>query len=190
MGSISNYYLNQAGGGVSRGDFNIVVRPRRIQQGAGVLSNLLRHGFDFIKPILLNAVKTLGYEGLNFGTNVLNNVGKKPFADVVRSSAEDSLNNLKNKFVNSMNSQFGGNGRKRVLPLPYHQNYEVAMKKRKRSQSSSKPQSKRKGKKKKKLTKNIKKKKKQKSNKKKTKKKKKSSKKAKKVNRRVKDIFD
>lgn len=189
MALMGNYYLNQAGGGVGRGDFNIVVRPRRIQQGAGVLSNLLRRGFDYIKPILIDAAKSVGYEGLNFGTNVLNNMGKKPFSDVVRSSAEESLNNIKNKFVNSLNSQFGGMGRKRVLPLPYHQNYEVAMKKRKRSQSSSKTQSKRKGKKKKKAA-NKNRKKKKKSTKKKKAKKKNSTKKAKKVKRRVKDIFD
>lgn len=188
MASISNYYLNQAGGsGVGRGDFNIVVRPRRIQQGAGVLSNLLRRGFDFIKPILINASKTAGYEGINFATNLLNNMGKKPFSDVLKSSAEESLNNLKNKFVGSMNAQFG-NGRKRVLPLPFHENYQVPMKRRKYSQSSPKAQPKRKrkkskAKKKKKATKKPKK-------KSAKKKKKKAAKKSKRVKRRVKDIFD
>lgn len=193
MSSVRDYYINQAGGGGSgRGDFNIVVRPRRIQQGAGVLSNLLRRGFDFIKPILFNAAKTVGYEGLNFGNNILSNMGKnKPFSEIVKNSADESLNNLKNKLVGKL-SQFGS-GRKRILALP--QDYEGGGKRRK-VQSSSKPRRKQKRKKgkakKKKTTKKTKKKTTKKTTKKKGKKKKKKAakKSKKKGKRRVKDIFD
>lgn len=110
--TVTQYYLNQAGGALDDRDF-VLFRGRRYQRGSGLFS-ALGGLFKTIIPLLKSGAKAVGKEALKVGTSVLTDVastGRSP-KESLRSRLKEAGSNLKRKADEKIDLMLGSGMRR------------------------------------------------------------------------------
>lgn len=105
--TVTEYYLNQAGGAIDDRDF-ILYRGKRYQRGSGLFS-ALGGLFRSVLPFIKSGAKAVGKEALKVGANVLADVaasGKSP-KESFKSRLKEAGSNLKRKADAKIDSMLG-----------------------------------------------------------------------------------
>lgn len=95
-----NYYSVQSGSGIN--DIGpLYYHPRMVQQGRGI-GNFFAALYQYLKPIFTSGVNVLKEQALKTGTSIINDLGNRPFTEIIKEhgkKAADELGaKLKNKF--------------------------------------------------------------------------------------------
>lgn len=106
----TDYYLSQIGGGLN--DIGpLYVSPRYYQQGRGV-GSFLGGIFKYLKPLLYSGLEAIKKQTLKAGVNVLNDIGKRPFKDILKQQGKQAVDELTEKGMRKLQklSEQSGNG--------------------------------------------------------------------------------
>lgn len=113
----TNYYLSQIGGGLT--DIGpLYSNPRFYQQGRGV-GSFLGGIFKYIRPLLYSGLNALKRQTLKAGVNVLNDLGKRPFKDILKQQGKQAVDELTEKGMKKLKklSEQSGNGTSYTFPF-------------------------------------------------------------------------
>lgn len=131
--SITNYYLSQTGGA-----FNspVYINSRFLQTGRGYgnfFASLLSH----IRPIILSGWDTLKKQGIKSGKAILEQLGTKPFKELVKEHGKRALTDLTEKGFKKLKRLQDGSGTshsftfkddiKKVVPIKKHHSKKSAV---------------------------------------------------------------
>lgn len=106
----TDYYLSQIGSGLH--DIGpLYSSPRFYQQGRGV-GSFLGGVFKYLKPLLYSGLKALKKQTLKAGVNVLNDLGKRPFKDILAQQGKQAVDELTEKGMRKLQklSEQSGSG--------------------------------------------------------------------------------
>lgn len=112
-----NYYLSQVGGGLN--DIGpIYGSPRIYQQGRGV-GSFLGGIFKYLRPLIYSGLNAIKKQTIKTGTNVLNDLGKKPFKDIIKERGMQAMDELKEKGLKKLHkmTEQSGNGTSYSFPF-------------------------------------------------------------------------
>lgn len=115
-----DYYLSQIGGGMN--DIGpLYVSPRYYQQGRGV-GSFLGGIFKYLKPLLYSGLNAIKKQTLKAGVNVLNDLGKRPFKDLLKQQGKQAVDELTEKGMRKLQklSEQSGNGTSYSFPFNYN----------------------------------------------------------------------
>lgn len=105
------YYNNQIGGGGGEVDFGSLFRVTpRIQRGRGI-GNLFSGLFRYLKPFIYSGLNAVKGEAIRQGGNIIQNIGTKPFSELLKESGVEGLHNLSEKAVNKLKTMSGSGKR-------------------------------------------------------------------------------
>lgn len=116
----TDYYLSQIGGGLN--DIGpLYSSPRYLQQGRGV-GSFLGGIFKYLRPLLYSGLNALKKQTLKAGVNVLNDLGKRPFKDILTQQGKQAVDELTEKGMRKLQrlSEQSGNGTS--YSFPFHSN--------------------------------------------------------------------
>lgn len=109
-------YFNRYQTGRGINDIGPVYRAtHHIQRGRG-LSGILSTIIKYISPFLLSSTKAIGQEALRSGSEILQNLGNKPIADLIKGEAMRSGKSLADRTgrtLKKMSDEMSGEGIKR-----------------------------------------------------------------------------
>lgn len=111
----TQYYLRQKGAGLS--DIGPLYKtPVFYQRGSGIgsfFSGLFKH----LKPLVSSGIDALKNQSLKTSSAILNDIGKKPFKEILKEQGKVAVKDLTEKGINKlkrMNEQKGGSRKKHI----------------------------------------------------------------------------
>lgn len=133
----TNYYLNQAGGGIN--DIgSLYANTRIVQHGRGSIGAFFSGIYKSLKPIISSGLNALKKQTIKSGTAVLENIGTKPFKDILQEQGKIAAQELTQKGINKLKRLQEGSGKGIKRKLNGSESQSTFAAKRKRFTSSIK----------------------------------------------------
>lgn len=114
----AQYYLRQQGSGLA--DIGAIYRaPIITQRGRGGIGSFFSGAYNFLRPLFSSGVEALKSQAIKSGASILDNVGKKPFKEILKEQGKIAMEDLAFRGANKLKRKFqGGEGRskkKRIM---------------------------------------------------------------------------
>lgn len=111
--SYAQYYVNQAGGGL--GDVGDIYHgPVIYQRGRGIgsfFTGLIKH----LKPLFSSGLKAVKQQSLKSAKSVLDNIGEKPFKELITDEFHNAGNELIQRGINKIKKVQSGSGVQKMV---------------------------------------------------------------------------
>ncbi len=108
----TQYYLKQSGRGLS--DIGGIYKtPSFYQAGRGGIGSFFAGLYKYLKPLVSSGISALADQSIKTGTNILSEIGQKPFKQILKEQGKNAASELKQRGINKLKRMQGGSGKRK-----------------------------------------------------------------------------